>query len=298
MRPRPVIAGRTYMFTRRCSERRFLLRPDPLVTNAFWYCLGWAAKKHGMVLHAAVAMSNHVHVAATDPRGVYPDFLRDFNGLLARVVNAARGRWEHFWDANQASAVLLEDEAAQLEKVIYTLTNPVGLVDKAAEWPGATSLHAVLSGEAVVAKRPEDFFRTKDDGGAMPATVELSFSPPPACGELQLRDYRAWIKARVADVESEAATARRLAGTTVLGRQRILKQQWFDKPSDAEPRRELSPNVACRDKWLRIERLQLNKRFQELYRAARQSLRAGLEAIFPFGTWLIRLRAPVKVSAA
>ena len=136
MRPRPVIAGRTYMFTRRCSERRFFLRPDPLVTNAFWFCLGWAADKHGMLLHAAVALSNHVHVVATDPRGVYPDFLRDFNGLLARVVNAARGRWEHFWDANQASAVLLEDEAAQLDKVVYTLTNPVGLVDKAADSPG------------------------------------------------------------------------------------------------------------------------------------------------------------------
>jgi len=106
------------MFTRRCSERRFFLRPDPLVTNAFWYCLGWAAEKHGMVLHAAVAMSNHVHVVASDPRGVYPDFLRDFNGLLARVVNAARGRWEHFWDSNQASAVLLEDDAAQLDKVV------------------------------------------------------------------------------------------------------------------------------------------------------------------------------------
>jgi hypothetical protein len=83
-----------------------------------------------------------------------------------------------------------------------------------------------------------------------------------------------------------------------LGRRRILAQRWFDKPSDAEPRRQLSPNVACSDKWLRIERLQLNKHFQEIYRAARDAFRAGLEAIFPHGTWLIRLRAPVQVSSA
>lgn len=111
------------MFTRRCSERRFFLRPDS-TTSAVWYCLGWAAQKHGMVLHAAVAMSNHLHVVASDPRGVYPDFLRDFHGLLARVVNAWRGRWEHFWDANRASAVLREDEAAQLEKSPTSCATP------------------------------------------------------------------------------------------------------------------------------------------------------------------------------
>jgi putative transposase len=286
------------MFTRRCSERRFFLRPDSLVTNAFWYCLGWAADKHGMLLHSAVALSNHGHVVATDSRGVYPDFLRDFHGLLARVVNAARGRWEHFWDANQASVVHLEDEAAQLEKVVYTLTNPVGLVDKAADWPGATSVQAVLSGTTVLAKRPDHFFRAEDAGGSLPPTIELFFSPPPALSELPIRDYRSLVEERVRSVETEAAAARRTAGTSVLGRRHILAQRWFDSPPDAEPRRQLSPNVACRDKWLRIERLQLNKGFQEIYRAARDAFRAGLETIFPHGTWLMRLRAPVQISSA
>jgi hypothetical protein len=174
----------------------------------------------------------------------------------------------------------------------------VGLVEKAADWPGATSLQAVLSGTTVVGKRPEHFFRTEDAGGGMPATVELSFSPPPAFSEVPLPDYRSLVKERVDSVETEAAAARRLARTTVLGRRRILAQRWSDKPSDAEPRRQLSPNVACRDKWLRIERIQLNKHFQDIYRAARRAFRAGLEAIFPYGTWLMRIRAPVQVSSA
>ena len=138
------------MFTRRCSERRFFLRPDPETTNAFWYCLAWAAQKHGLVLHGAVALSNHVHVVATDPLGVYPDFLRDFHGLLACVLNAWRGRWEHFWDANQASAVVLEDDAAQLDKLTYVLTNPVGLVERAADWPGATALPSIVTGRPIL----------------------------------------------------------------------------------------------------------------------------------------------------
>jgi hypothetical protein len=58
--------------------------------------LGWADQKHGLILRVGVTMSNHAHVVATNPRGVYSDFLRDFHGLLARVVNAWRGRWEHF----------------------------------------------------------------------------------------------------------------------------------------------------------------------------------------------------------
>jgi hypothetical protein len=99
-------------------------------------------------------------------------------------------------------------------------------------------------------------------------------------------------------VETEAAVARREAHTTVLGQRRILAQRWNDKPSDAEPRRQLSPHVACRDKWLRIERLQLNKFFQEVYQDARRAFRAGLEAIFPWGTWLMRFRAPIQISSA
>ena len=59
------------------------------------------------------------------------------------------------------------------------LTNPVGLVDKAGEWPGATALPAILTAKPIVAARPEHFFRDDDNGGEMPRTVEVTFSPPP-----------------------------------------------------------------------------------------------------------------------
>jgi putative transposase len=298
MRPRPVIENRTYMFTRRCSERRFFLRPDAETTNAFWYCLGWAAQKHRQVLHAAVALSNHVHVVATDPLGVYPDFLRDFHGLLARVVNAWRGRWEHFWDANQASAVVLEDDGAQLEKIVYVLANPLGLVEKAVDWPGATALHALASDRTVVAVRPKHFFRDNDNGGEMPPTVTLTFEVPPALGHLSRSEYVALVLERLEALESRASAERRDEGVTVVGRKRVLRQHWNDRPTDAEPRRELSPSVACRDKWRRVERLEANKLFQVLYRAAFEGFRAGLAAIFPIGTWSMRFRAAIRISTA
>ena len=286
------------MFTRRCSERRFLLRPDAPTNNAFWYCLGWAAQTHGMTLHAAVAMSNHVHVVATDTHGVYPDFLRDFHGLLARVMNAARGRWEYFWDANQPSAVVLEDVAAQTDKVTYVLTNPVGLVEKAADWPGATALHSILDSAPLTATRPDHFFRDQKDGGAMPQSVEIAFKPPPALASGTADEYVPLVRHLVADVELKAADKRRASRTAVLGRGRILSQPWNARPTDAEPRRQINPTLACRDKWLRIERLKINRIFQSLYRQAFTDFRAGCAATFPVGTWLMRFRASVQISTA
>jgi len=286
------------MHTRRCSERHFFLRPDPVTNNTYWYCLGWAAQKHGILLHAAVAMANHDHSSSTDPDGTYPDFLRDFHGLLARAMNAHRGRWEHFWDANQASVVLLEDEAAQLDKVVYILTNPVGLVDKAAAWPGPTALHSILSDKPIVATRPKHFFRDQERGGNMPDTVTITFEPPPALAHLGRDAYVSLLRERIAAVEWERAAQRARDGKTVLGRKRILAQHWNARPRNAEPRRQLSPTVACRDKWRRIERLFQRKAFVVAYRAALEDFRRGLPAIFPFGTWLLRFRAPIEISTA
>ena len=45
--PRAIVPGRRYMITRRCSERRFFMRPGRETNNAFIYCLALAARKTG-----------------------------------------------------------------------------------------------------------------------------------------------------------------------------------------------------------------------------------------------------------
>src|SRR5664279_398205 len=59
--PRQVVPGRDYMITRRCSERRFFLRPDEDTNNAFIYCLALAARRANVQITFSVAMSNHHH---------------------------------------------------------------------------------------------------------------------------------------------------------------------------------------------------------------------------------------------
>ena len=50
---RCVLQGTTYLVTRRCLGRRFLLRPDPALNELIGYCLARAAEAHGIELHAA-----------------------------------------------------------------------------------------------------------------------------------------------------------------------------------------------------------------------------------------------------
>ncbi len=60
----------------------------------------------------------------------------------------------------------------------------------------------------------------------------------------------------------------------------------------------MSPTVACRDKWRRSERLQINKAFQNFYGHAFKAFRKGMDAIFPLGTWAMRFRAAIAISTA
>src|SRR5512146_1706518 len=88
--PRQIIPGRSYLLTRCCSERRFLLKPSGLINAIVLYALAHYASRHGILVHGFCVLSNHYHLVATDVRGVLPDFLRDLNGVLARAVNQAR----------------------------------------------------------------------------------------------------------------------------------------------------------------------------------------------------------------
>ena len=50
--------GATYLVTRRCTERRFLLRPGPQTDAIFLYVLAVAAKRFGIKVHAFCVLSN------------------------------------------------------------------------------------------------------------------------------------------------------------------------------------------------------------------------------------------------
>src|SRR5690606_28164489 len=100
--------------------------------------LAYAAEQTGVLLHAVCFMSNHWHGVVSDPFARLPEFLEHFHRLVAKAMNASLGRWENFWSSDKTSVVLLVSDADVLDKIAYTLANPVtaGLVKAPEEWPG------------------------------------------------------------------------------------------------------------------------------------------------------------------
>ena len=108
-RPRFVKAGEVLMGTRRCSERRFFLRPSSTSDQLFLYCLARAGRLSGVLLHEFQVLSNHYQVIFTDVRGQSPQFFRELNQFVARGINASLGRWESFFAPGSYNAVGLVD---------------------------------------------------------------------------------------------------------------------------------------------------------------------------------------------
>jgi len=162
--PRQVVPGWMYMLTRRCTQRQFLLRPDPQTNNAFIYCLAEAAARFDIEVILPVAMSNHHHTNLYDRYGNVIEFVEHFHKMLAKCMNAFRGRWENFWSSESVSIVRLVDVADAIDKIVYAATNPVkdGLVERAQDWPGVNGLSALLDRRVLEATRPPFFFR--EDG--------------------------------------------------------------------------------------------------------------------------------------
>ena len=282
------------MITRRCTQRQFLLRPDPATNNAFVYCLAVAAQRAGVHILFTATESNHHHTGIFDPLGTYPDFIEHFHKLLAKCMNALRGRWENFWSSEQTSVLRLVDPADVLDKMVYALTNPVkdNLVACVSDWPGVNAFDAIVGDTSLTAARPDHFFR---EDGLMPASVTLTFHRPLQFTEMTHEEFVNLLRVRVAAIEADAETKRHAIGGRVLGRQAVLAQDWRDSPTTHEPRRELSPRVAAKSKWSRIEALQRNKDFGNCYRLAFETFRKGIrDVLFPAGTyWLRRFAAAV-----
>lgn len=290
--PRPVLPGRTYLITRRCTQRQFLLRPDDKTNQVFLYCLGEAAVRFGIQLIAWTAMSNHYHAVVHDSSGRLPDFLAHFHKMAAKALNVRWSRWENLWSTEQPCATVLVDDRDVFDKVVYTLANPVvdHLVDRVDEWPGASSWRCHVTGQPLVVQRPRIFFR---EGGTMPQTVTLVAAEPPRAVDadkpLELDDWVSRVRAAIGRREQAARDERRRLGRRILGRREVRKASAFSAPETHAPRRNLRPTIGCRDVGRKVAALGMLKEFRRAYRRASERFAAGDRGVmFPAGTFALR----------
>ena len=291
--PRQVLPGSVYLVTRRCAQRQFLLRPSKLVNDVFLYLLAVASHRFGVEVHAFCVLSNHFHLIVTDPHARLPAFHQLLDALVARAINASLGRWESFWAPNSFSAVTLDSSSDVVDKTAYVLANPVaaGLVASGRLWPGLWSAPEWIGGAALELRRPEHFF---DPNGSLPEQVSLQLTVPP--GFASADEFSVAVSAALAEREAQAA---RDARSGFLGVARVLRQKPNGRPAPGERRRALSPRVAARDKWKRIEALGRLVEFLRAYRSAWAARQAGeVDAVFPCGTYLLRVVHGVPCAAA
>ena len=155
---RQNVPGRTYMMTRRTTQRLFLLTPTRFSRNAYLYCLGYAANRWGIELHSFCGLGNHHHDQFTDTWGFKSKFAEDLHKYLAKVMNAHLGRWENLFDNSKPSFVHLVDADAARRNMTYILANPVKhrLVHRAKLWPGPWSRPLDMAGSIIKASRRSD----------------------------------------------------------------------------------------------------------------------------------------------
>jgi len=290
--PRQVLRGASYLVTRRCTQRQYLLRPSKAANQTFLYLLAVAAERYGVEVHAYCVMSNHYHLVVTDPQARLPACLQFLDGLCGRALNALVGHREDFWGPDSFSAVELADPEAIVAKAAYTLANPVaaGLVRSAHRWPGLWSSPDDVGAHARVVPRPDHFF---DPKGSMPKSVTLRLATPP--GFASAGAFRERLRDALSVLEAEAA--KKVA--SFLGASRVLAQKTSAHPSHPEPLRQLNPRVAARDGQQRISALRRLAAFLSDYRAALSSWRDGNRAaLFPAGTYLMRLTCGVACAGA
>src|SRR5436853_1895268 len=138
--------------TNRTVQGRYLLRPGPTFNDLFLGILGRTQGRHEMAIAAVSVLSNHMHLLLiVDDAQEVAGFMRDLKSKLAREVNRLTGWRGTVFDRRYESAVVTDEDGAQIERLLYILSNGVkeGLVERPQDWLGVHCVSALLTGESL-----------------------------------------------------------------------------------------------------------------------------------------------------
>jgi len=290
--PQPRVPGTTYFISAVCERRECRLPPTEETSAAIAIVLMDALERHGLTLTAISVPNNHVHLVVWDPRGAVSEFMRDLKSLVARFGNARDGvKGWGFWDRQQAVCMALGDAQAVVEKVAYTVANPVTsfLVERLEDWPGLqTRVEALGHWKGRVYVRPQRFFRK--DGWASEAVEVVSELPPMVERAFGVEGFRRRVGCEVERLVARARATAAEAGHGFIGLEAVLARGVWHRPSSPTKRKagreatSLKQVAASSRRRLRamVETLVA---FRRAHREAWESMRRGLRTVFPGGTY-------------
>ena len=317
--PRMVVPG-VYLLTRNTIQGQYIFHPytggrlrnaGRRLRNQCGYLLGYYANKYDIDVGAANYYSNHTHAVMDDRHGALPDFQRDHNALLARYVRFLRRSKGAVWEPGTGTRVALTSPEAILDRIVYTLMQQVkdGVLRTVRQWDGfVTSPETLFEPQTFV--KDEAFWRTEEEGGAMPDTVVLQPKPMSGLREVLGDRYQDIIIERCKQVEQ------RMSATPVLGRKAVRKIRWQYVPTTQRPVRKrvirrardgteaperfdhIRPRFTYRSRAEFREQAGRHKRFRRAYRERRtQWLNGDTTSPWPYGTFHMcrRLGAPQAI---
>jgi len=177
------------------------------------------------------------------------------------------------------------------------MANPTaaGLVMHGSSWPG---IRTAWPAKPRTFKRPGYFFRGEEKGGRWPKTASLEMSRPDGFDELTDDELTDIIENAVFEREEHTRVQFKREGRRFLGRREILRQSRHARPTSKETRFGISPRVACKNKWRRIEKLRSDQNWYRNYCRARDNYRAGdRDTVFPYGTYQMRTQWGVRCAS-
>lgn len=289
----------TCLVTRRTQRRTHLLRPDKQMNELYLYLLAVISRRHGVLVHGVTLMSTHEHLVVTDVRGCLPRFLAELHRTVALCVKVLR-KWEgEVWDGGKTSVVELRTKEAVIEKLAYIAANPVtsGLVHRAAEWPGITTLPKHLGQAQWTAFRPDFYLDEANPSWPEAATLVLAPLPLRRVTEEQVRIA---VAAELERLETKATAEIRAKGWTVVGARQLLRISPFKRAKSWEPLRSLNPTFAVGRGQRRafFTAVKVLRDFRTAYREALKLWRCDVRsATFPPATWWMRAFHGAPVSS-
>jgi hypothetical protein len=239
-------------------------------------------------------LSSHYHVLlwVRDARQLAL-FMGYFNGNLAREVGLLTGWTDRIWSRRYQSILVSDEEAAQVDRLTYTLANCVkeNLVAQVEEWPGVHSAHALLTGTPLegtwhdrTLARNLRLRRKTPAPGEVDIRQTVGLSQLPCWKHLTPEAYRARVADLVRQIEATAAADRAKKGVEPLGAEKILAQDPETRPEtlDHSP----APFVHAATRKIRKELWDAYGWFVAAYREAADKLRKGDRmAAFPPGSF-------------
>jgi len=289
---RRVLKGSTLAVVRRCSERRFFLRPGRRLNRLIRFLLATYAKRYGIKLHAFVFMGNHFHLILTDTRGLLPKFMEQLDAMLTRVINKQLGRQGRLWESKPYTSWVFETREELLQHLVYLVANPVEahVVRRPERWPGVISLPSHVGSSLRVKVPRRGLFGRGSEGSALGSESILEVHVPPFFEgkDRYRRLFQTALDAYLTELHA------RPGGYS--GRQSAKTLDPFSAPEGSRtgPSFGLVPALTNATKEKRLEL----KLWRRAVRDASLRWRTNKRAKFPEGTWLLVQRYGAKLVPA